>query len=174
MKRIEVVQDESAKYRKRKIWFWSIFIFLVVLAALLFYFLTNFKREKLRNIIRVGICGEVHRPAVYNVISGADLAMLVRRANGFTPNADISRVDMDRILMNDTIYHIPGRGRAKTAGSELQSDLAEAMKFNFEELAGNATKDMPEKEIRQINVLYVGFPAVYMHYPPATYNQIPE
>ena len=120
-------------------------------------------------MIRVGICGAVHRPAVYDMISGSDLAMLVRRANGLTPDANILHVDMERLLMNDTIYHIPGRGKGiKTATDEIGAAMADAMKNNFKELTDKTIEKATDKEIRQINVLYVGFPAVFMiinYYP---------
>jgi len=160
--------DETlTKYRKRKIWFWFVLIVLLLLSAIFFFLFPYLGREKERKIIRVGICGEVHIPAVYSMASGADVAMLVRRANGLTPNADIRHVNMDRLLMNDTIYHIPGRGNAH-AGADIQEALAAAMTVNFKEIAANTTKEFDNKEIRQINVLYVGFPAVYMiinYYP---------
>jgi anionic cell wall polymer biosynthesis LytR-Cps2A-Psr (LCP) family protein len=167
MPRIKVVPDDSAKYRKRKIWFWLVIIVLLLASAVFFFLLPYLNKDKERKIIRVGICGEIRVPAVYSMASGADLSMLVRRAYGLTPNADIRHVNMDRLLMNDTIYHIPGRGKAH-AGADMQEALAAAMSVNFKDLAEGTAKEFSPKEIRQINVLYVGFPAVYMiinYYP---------
>ncbi|MDO9253918.1 MAG: LCP family protein [Bacteroidales bacterium] len=168
MPRRKTVPDETAaKYRKRKFWFWTAMVLLLLISVVIFFLIPYLTKDKEQKLIRVGICGEVHIPAVYTMASGADLSMLVRRAYGLTPNADIRRVNMDRLLMHDTIYHIPGRGNAR-AGADMQEALASAMKVNFKEVAANTTKGTDGKEIRQINVLYVGFPAVYMiinYYP---------
>lgn len=168
MPRRKTLPDETAaKYRKRKFWFWAVLVLLLLISVVLFFLIPYLTKDKEQKLIRVGICGEVHIPAVYTMASGADLSMLVRRAYGLTPNADIRHVNMDRLLMNDTIYHIPGRGNAH-AGADMQEALAAAMKINFKDIAANTTRESVDKEIRQINVLYVGFPAVYMiinYYP---------
>jgi len=168
MKRFKAAADEhNNKYRKRKIWFWSILAILLLLSVFFFFILPYLSKDKEKKFIRVGICGEVRTEAVYSMVSGADLAMLIRRANGLTPNADIRHLNMDRLLMNDTIYHIPGRGRTH-AGADMQEALAAAMSVNFKDITEGTAKEFNPREIRQINVLYVGFPAVYMiinYYP---------
>lgn len=168
MPRRKTLPDETAaKYRKRKFWFWAVLVLLLLISVVFFFLIPYLTKDKEQKLIRVGICGEVHIPAVFTMASGADLSMLVRRASGLTPNADIRHVNMDRLLMNDTIYHIPGRGKAH-AGADMQEALAAAMKINFKDIAANTSRESVDKEIRQINVLYVGFPAVYMiinYYP---------
>lgn len=160
--------DDTVGYRKRKIWFWAILIFLLFSCALLVFLLPLFNREKIAPLIRVGICGEVQTPAVYTMSAGTDVAMLIRRADGLTFNADISHVNLDKMLQNDTIYHIPGRGYGHAASTSMQQTLANTLSTKFNDVATAMAMEFNQKEIRQINVLYVGFPAVYMlinYYP---------
>ncbi|MDD2965689.1 MAG: hypothetical protein PHU33_17230 [Bacteroidales bacterium] len=155
-------------FRRRKRWFW---VFLATgMLAILFLFLVYpfLKPEAKRAPIRVGICGAVHIPAVYTMFDGADLAMLIRRANGLEPGADISEVNLDEVLMNDTIYHIPARGPAQPAETDLNRELQKVFAKAYTNLSNEVSKEFNQKDIRQINVLYVGFPAVYMlinYYP---------
>jgi protein involved in polysaccharide export with SLBB domain len=47
---------------------------------------------------RVTVLGAVRRPAIYEVTAGEDLRDLIRYAGGFQPEADIRRIQIDRIL----------------------------------------------------------------------------
>lgn len=118
-------------------------------------------------MIRAGICGAIHRPAVYDLPQGADLAMLIRMAHGVTPMADLSRVDLDHIVMNDSIYHIPTNsdwGRARTLQDELNAIYA----GKPYDLPDSIAASKYNTEIKRYTILYVGLPAVYVlisYYP---------
>lgn len=161
-------EDQQIRYRRRKRWFW---LFLMTgMIAILFLFLINpfLKPEAKRSAIRVGICGAVHVPAVYTMFDGADLAMLIRRANGLKPGADLSVINLDKVLMNDTIYHIPGGASGQPAETDLNQELQKVFAKAYSSLSDEVSKEFNQEDIRQINVLYVGFPAVYMlinYYP---------
>ena len=99
-----------SKYKKRKICFWIILCGLLIFGTV-FYLMVD-RVETPHRLIRVGICGAINRPAVYTMREGSDLSMLVVMAHGFTHNAEIKRVNLDRIIYNDSIYHIPASGTA--------------------------------------------------------------
>lgn len=118
-------------------------------------------------MIRAGICGAIHRPAVYDLPQGADLAMLIRMGHGVTPMADLSRVNLDHIVMNDSIYHIPTNGdwgRART----LQDALNEVYAGRSYDLPDSIAASKYDKELKKYTILYIGIPAVYVlitYYP---------
>ena len=151
-------------FKRRKRWFWVIFILLFFFIALFFLLFCDHQKEIVRKIMTVGICGEINRPAVYRVPEGSDLAQLIRRGNGLTFNADIRRLDLNRMVLNDSIYHIPRRpynGRLDM-NAALSKAIAEQYKLT------PAPYAYPDKSINHITILYVGFPAVYMlinYYP---------
>jgi hypothetical protein len=162
------------KYRTRKIIFWSSLGAIFLGAVFFIFILPGINWSRSDNEIRTGICGAIRQPAVYTMIEGSDLSMLIRRAGGLTPNADISRINLDRVLRNDTIYPIPSRLRPQ-ADRELEDGLAEALTPDFEDIARRIAADMDQPPLKQINFLYIGFPAVYIiinYYPELNLMQM--
>jgi hypothetical protein len=158
------MDNHSSRYWKRKLWFWIIFALLILVSALLLFLFSYPKNYNVRKIITVGICGEINRDAVYRVPDGSDLALLIRKANGLTYYADIRKLDLSRVLLNDSIYHIPRRpyNGGMNMNVALSRTLAEQYKVT------PAPPAYPDKAINHLTILYVGFPAVYMlinYYP---------
>ncbi|MDD3079954.1 MAG: LCP family protein [Paludibacter sp.] len=159
----------SDKFKKRKALFWWVLGVLVfLLLILMLWWKLPAKPDR---YIRVGICGAVRVPAVYTMRDGADLGMLVRRANGFRANADIFKVNLERLLENDTIYHIPARGNGgnDVAWSlRLNREVKNSIDKSYSDITQKVSREFDNKEIRKYSVLYVGLPAVYVlinYYP---------
>ena len=160
--------DQEINYRSRKRWFWLLLTAGMITFLFIFLVYPFLKTEVKRSTIRVGICGAVHVPAVYTMVDGADLAMLIHRANGLIPGANLSTINLDKVLMNDTIYHIPAQGSMQRAETDLNQELQKVFAKAYSSLSDEVSKEFNQEEIRQINVLYIGFPAVYMlinYYP---------
>ncbi len=149
------------KYRRRKLVFWLSLCGVALLAVLLLFVWPLLRPEPKRELIRAGICGAVNRPAVYSLAKGADLAMLVRMAGGVTSTADFARVDLDRLVLNDTIYHIPARGVAG-GGLSLMDALKEPLSAPFTDISKLVAAELGQKEIRKYTILYVGLPSVFV------------
>jgi len=157
-----------SKYRKRKIWFWITLLSLLTLGIAL-YLLVN-RVETPHRLIRVGICGAINRPAVYTMREGSDLSMLVLMAHGFRPNADIKRINFDRIVYNDSIYHIPANGKTGNYSKTISlfKEVNRSINTSFKDVSKEVTAESNEPEIKQYSILYVGLPAVYVlinYYP---------
>ena len=149
------------KYRRRKFVFWLGLCSVGLLAVFLLFVWPLLKPEPKRELIRAGICGAVNSPAVYSLAKGADLAMLVRMAGGFTPSADFARVNLDRLVMHDTIYHIPARGVAGGVPS-LMDALKEPLSAPAADISKLVAAELGQKEIRKFTILYVGLPSVFV------------
>ncbi len=154
-------------YEKRKLWFWIILALVAILTILAFFFL-NKKTTEVR-LIRVAACGCVNQRAVYTMREGSDLAMLIRLAKGFSINADALNVNMDKIVMNDSVYHIPCKG---SAGNKLRLDfisqINQSIKLSYKDLSKEVVAEAQQKDIECYTILYVGIPAVYVlisYYP---------
>lgn len=161
-------KPKENKYLLRKVAFWCILGLLVLLAISLIFIIQGSDDIDERASIRVGVCGEVKTEAVYTMLNGSDLAMLIKRAGGLTANADISKINLDLILKDDSIYHIPSRGRSISNRKGAERLLSEVVSANFGAIAERASLELGTNSVRQINVLYIGFPAVYMlinYYP---------
>lgn len=157
-------RDNESIYRKRKRWFWVILSLIFICLALVFFYFSTRHEDPGHKIISVGICGEVRHPAVYHIAEGSDLGQLIREGDGLTYYADIRHLDLNKVVLNDTIYHIPGRAYSASPGlnEALQSAIAKQSKLIPE------PPSYPDKEIKKLSILYVGFPAVYMlinYYP---------
>jgi anionic cell wall polymer biosynthesis LytR-Cps2A-Psr (LCP) family protein len=154
------------KYKKRKYLFWSILLLLVV--GIVSCMLSK-KTEDQKRLIRVGICGCVNRPAVYSIREGSDLGMLVRLGRGFKLQADVYKLDLDKIVMNDTIYHIPCvKAESFSQRNALARELNRSIKESYSDLSKDVVGKYDDKEIRMYSILYVGLPAVYVlinYYP---------
>lgn len=157
----------SSKYKKRKTYFW-LTLCCVLILSISFYLTVNATVNPHR-LIRVGICGAINRPAVYTMREGADLAMLVMAAHGFTPNAEMQKLNLDNIVSNDSIYHIPAKGGSSYSKTiSFMKEVNKSINASFEENSKEITAKSDDKEIKQYSILYVGLPAVYVlinYYP---------
>jgi hypothetical protein len=168
------MDDSSAKrkhkktvYEKRKMWFWIILILLLLLSIGLFFFLNRKTTEN--RLIRVASCGCVNKRAVYTMREGSDLAMLIRMSKGFSINADAARVEMDKIVMNDSVYHIPCQGSSSNKRRyEFISQINQTIRLSYKDLSKEVVEAAQQKEIKCYSILYIGIPAVYVlinYYP---------
>jgi anionic cell wall polymer biosynthesis LytR-Cps2A-Psr (LCP) family protein len=156
--------DIEKEYKNRKRWFWSVLSLIFIGISLVFYYCSTPSAVKNNNVISVAICGEIQHPAVYHIAEGSDLGQLIRAGDGLTYEADIRKLDLSKVVMNDTVYHIPRRPYETT--SNLNKDLQKALSNQYKQ--NPEPFSMPDKGIKKITVLYVGFPAVYMlinYYP---------
>ncbi|MDP3451546.1 MAG: LCP family protein, partial [Bacteroidales bacterium] len=158
----------GSKYKKRKAAFWSAIIASVILFALSLFVLPLFSIKEDVKTVRAGICGEVNRPAVYNIPDGADLAMLIKTAKGLTYRADISNTDLNKIILNDTIYHISAKPNSNT--QEPLSATVSQLLVNEQKptLAATIAQETQMQEIEIISMLYVGLPTLFIvinYYP---------
>jgi len=159
-------KKKISKYKKRKICFWITLSGLFVLCMTLYAMTTII--EVPHRLIRVGICGAINRPAVYTMREGSDLSMLVLMAHGFTHHADIKKVNLDRVVLNDSIYHIPSNGGGNSKSIAFMKEVNLSIKTSFEDVSKKITAETNEKEIKQYSILYVGLPAVFVlinYYP---------
>lgn len=156
-----------SRYRRRKFWFWSILIILLLLGIVLFLLFSRTKVE--HQLIRVASCGCVNHRAVYTMREGSDMAMLIRMSNGFSVNADVARVNLERIVMHDSVYHIPCLGLGgNSKRAEFISAINQSIKTSYTDLSKQVVATSKDKEIEMFSILYVGMPAVYViinYYP---------
>lgn len=161
------VQNKSDIYRKRKIWFWIILGLIFIASVLIYFLLTNVSTEK--RYIRVGACGCVKQRAVYTMREGSDMAMLIRVANGFTLNADVTKVNLDRIVKNDSVYHIPCRGNSSASlRMSFVNEINRKIRASYTRLTDEVVAESNDKPIKSYSILYVGLPAVFVlinYYP---------
>ncbi len=148
----------SHNYQKRKLVFWILLSAGFVIAFLWILFPHFSRIGSRKHEIQAGICGEVVNPGIYTCPEGADLAMLIRRAGGLTSHADIRNIDLDYLIFNDSIYHIPARlSRRRTVPEEDLFIDPEKMPFVPEKQHAKPFDDILDyPEIRQLNILYSG------------------
>lgn len=157
------------KYQVRKTLFW---IIVVLLMCLLLIFTLNFKKPgKESRLIRVAVCGCVKNPAVYTLRESSDIAMLVSRAGGFKLNADVNHVNLERVVLHDSVYHIPCRSLnddTKAYGYEMVKDVNSIIRTSYTNLTNEIVAESNERELKHFSILYVGIPAVFViidYYP---------
>jgi hypothetical protein len=97
----------NSKYHYRKILFWVILISIYVCIGIILLFGGFKKKENYSQYITVGACGCVKERGVYRLSKNADLASLIYSANGLTLNANISEINFEQDLSQDSVYHIP-------------------------------------------------------------------
>jgi hypothetical protein len=154
--------------QKRKIWFTTILLLLLLLAVWLILYQTD--KQEVRNLptIRVGVCGSIRRPAVYDMPVGSDLSMLIKQAEGLKLNADIRHINLETTLQNDSVYHIPSRAMAPESDSAILSDFDHSLALSFDDSLKLLAEGSVPPEIKRLNILYIGYPAVYIiisYYP---------
>lgn len=166
MKLVKVKKKRSLSRRLRKYGFWGILggVFLLATVFLILKTLKEDDRVGSPKIIRVGIGGAVRKPAVYSLPEGSDMAVLIRRAEGLTPMADILRIDFDKTVLNDSVYCIPRRFSVKTE-PQMIAEFEPAQTIPLPKILTDTT----QKEIQELNIFYIGSPAVYV-----IINYIPE
>jgi hypothetical protein len=161
------IRHKRSKYEKRKIWFWIILGLLALLIIFLAFFLN--KKTIENKLIRVAVCGCVNQRAVYTMREGSDMAMLIRQAKGFTINADAIHVNLDKIVKNDSVYHIPCLGATNDSKrSEFISQINRTIKLSYRDLSKEVVAAAQQNEIKCYTILYIGIPAVYVlisYYP---------
>lgn len=166
MRLVKVKRNRSFGRRLRKYSFWGI-LAAVFLLATIFLILKTVRDDDTAGapkIIRVGIGGAVKKPAVYALPEGSDMAMLIKRAEGLTPMSDILKIDFDKTVHNDSVYCIPRRFTGKTE-PEMVASFEQAQTIPLPKIFTDTTHE----EIKELNILYIGSPAVYV-----IINYIPE
>jgi len=160
-------KHKRSKYEKRKIAFWIILGLLALFIIFLVFFLN--KKTTENRLIRVAACGCVNQRAVYTMREGSDMSMLIRLAKGFTINADAIHVNMDQIVKNDSVYHIPCIGvSGNSKRKEFISQINQTIKLSYRDLSKEVVAEAQQKEIECFTILYIGIPAVYVlitYYP---------
>lgn len=163
----KITKTRHNKYQKRKMWFWIIVGLISLLAVFIYLFYNKKSTEK--RFIRVATCGCVKHEAVYSMREGSDLAMLIRMANGFKLNADVMKVNLDQIVMNDSVYHIPCKGNgSKKMRYEFIEEYNKTIKTSYRDLSKEVVALSNEKDIKCYSILYVGLPSVFVlinYYP---------
>jgi len=81
----------------------------------------------------------------------------------------MSHVNLDKIVMNDSIYHIPCSGIDNTeARNSFIRELNQTIKSSYVDISKQVVAEFKDKDIKQYNILYVGLPAVFVlinYYP---------
>jgi len=160
----------TTTYRTRKRLFWLVVVLLLILA--IFLGLRHSAGSENVRYIRAGICGAVNKEAVYTLREGSDLSMLVLLAKGFAPNADLRNIKLDRLLQNDSIYHIPVlRGNDSIVRKRLGSLSAyrhtTSKQKELQEKLSTANAGYTDND-ELFSILYVGQPSVFIlinYYP---------
>ena len=136
-------------HRRKKGLFWTLLILLFLSAVILILFSKKEKTAPANQFVTAAICGCINNSGVYRIPLGADLATLIHSAAGLSPHGDIRNIDMNSIVLNDRVYHIPCREENIKTYIEDQSLAEIHVKY-------------PSHNEKLINYLYIGFPAVYM------------
>jgi len=137
----------NQQYKRKKI----LFLFGIISSLLVFVFIIFPKSDtkRIQHFTTAGICGCIHTPAIYRLPVGSDIGTLIMHGNGITPNADIQQVDLNQIIQQDSIYHIPSR--KEKPRQTLQEIIENSDTIIFQ----------PMTEENEYSILYVGFPALY-------------
>lgn len=124
-----------------------VLLFLISLVVLLSG-LKQHDKQSNTNYISAGICGAIKKPGVYRLPVNSSLADLLMLGNGLTHNADIRNIDLNTVLQNDSIYHLPVR---------KHND------YIIKTKAIQSLSPIPAKNTKgeEVNFLYIGYPALY-------------
>ncbi len=161
-----ISQRTPGSYKRKKMIFWATLItgFSGILLLILMRS-CHTESGKLSNEIRCAVCGAVKEPGVYDLPADADLSMLIRKANGLKPEANVHEIVFELSLSHDSVYHIPAGGMA--AGSPEAGDTFGHFNDSSWQSIYNPQLDKAEAsgihtEPEEINILYIGLPAVYI------------
>lgn len=166
--KVKVKQKPDSRYRRRKSFFW--FLMSVVPVLLILFISKSCSRAEPVRHVRAGICGAVNHEAVYTLREGSDLSILVRMAGGFNLFADTKKVNLDLMVQNDSIYHIPEAGGESATAMRLKfmEELNKSENAAFASLAKEVDNTGDAQDIKMYSILYVGQPAVFVlinYYP---------
>lgn len=160
-------KNNNEKYLKRKLLFWAVVSILLLSFSLVIGKQIFGINQEQKELIRVGICGQVKHPAVYSMYAGSDLSSLILKASGLTLSANVSNVNFDNILKNDSIYHIPLLAHKREFLKEEKIELEQSNPTETS-ISRSIAEEMRVPELKKISTLYVGFPAVFIiidYYP---------
>ncbi len=156
-------QTDRSRYLKRKITFWvGLGIFFILTTWIVIGWSGAMEDEASQ--IRAGICGAVLQESVYDMPFYSDLGMLVRRAGGLSPRADIRGIDLETPIRHDSIYHIPMRHMlpdGKVELNHLYQDVTSSLYETPAPLAAELAAFYLPPDFKPMNILYIGLPAVY-------------
>jgi hypothetical protein len=100
---------------------------------------------------------------------GSDLGMLIRLSKGFSIGADVAKVNLDRIVFNDSVYHIPCNDMTSSRQRyEFIDKVNQTIKLSYKDLSKEVVEAAKQKEIEMYSILYVGIPTMYVlinYYP---------
>ncbi len=156
--------------------FWAVLLLLFTL-----FFLWMFKdfSDKESNIqsLRVGICGQVNSPGIYDLYVGSDIGSLILAGGGISASADLSKMNLEELLENDSIYIVPTRvGGVMDKDSLIKLAESSVLDIRARVSENSINVDLPfvnginsdSDGIESFNVLYVGQPALFVlisYYP---------
>lgn len=142
--------SSQGQYKRRKniLVIATIILLFLIGGVVLLSGLDNNNRGAGTNYISAGVCGAINKPAVHRLPVNSSLADLVVLGKGLSHNADIRNIDLNKILQNDSIYHIPFRKHNE---------------YIINTKAIQSLTPIPASNIKgeEINFLYVGYPALY-------------
>ncbi|MFO7978395.1 MAG: hypothetical protein R6U64_07020 [Bacteroidales bacterium] len=150
MKHSQGQRHSPFHYRRARRWFWALLILSAITILLVALLVPVPKATGVHRYLTVGIAGCIPHQGIYRLPEGSDLAMLVQAAGGLSPRADARKVDLEYSLKNDSIYVIP-------CG---EKDLKEVADLFLNTPPQTPVVQPPQQE-EVINILYIGFPAVY-------------
>ena len=73
-------------------------------------------------ICSIYLCGEVNRPGVYEISKGSILNDAVNMAGGFTPDADITRINLVYVIDSNFSVYIPAAGEEGTGDGIIRDE----------------------------------------------------
>lgn len=142
------ITGNTDNYRKKKqlLIASTIILLLLIGASVLFSGINSPKGEN--KYISAGICGAINKSAVYRLPVNSSLADLVKEGHGVSHNADLRHIDLNTIIQNDSIYHIPFRQKHTPL---LDRSIIDNM----------PVIETSQAKGEEINFFYVGYPALY-------------
>ncbi len=161
-----IKQGTPGSYKRKKIIYWLSLIvgFFAILLIILSRSCETGSAIP-NDQIRCAVCGAVNVPAVYDMPADADLSMLIRKANGLKPEADVSKIDFELNLSHDSVYHIPagGMGPGITKPGKSTNYLSDSSWLAvYTPRLGRPEAGGIHEDPEEINILYIGLPAVYI------------
>jgi hypothetical protein len=149
------VRRSPSRYRIRKSIFWG--TLLALTSFILIFTNRSLKEHEPIEHIRVGICGAVNKEAVFTLQKNSDLSMLVRLANGLAPGADYAAINLNQIIENDSIYHIPWLNKEELSVKQpLARQITDSLILKLTE------NQKFEKDPKMYSILFIGQPAVFV------------
>ena len=101
----------------------------------------------------------------------SDVAMLVSRAGGLKLNADVTNVNFEKIVLHDSVYHIPcqkSNAGVSAYGYQVAKEVNSMIRSSYSDLTDEIVAENNERELKSFGILYVGIPVVFViinYYP---------